>query len=186
MTQRLLYVCLLVAALAGTSAAQAPQKPGMTLTSPAFADGTEFPQRFTQHDPAHPLSPKLDWTNVPEGTVSFVLILHDLEVAQNKTLEDSLHWIVFNIPGRARGLPEGVPREATLADGTVQPMNPRGHYGYRGPGAQVPPRHHYTFELYALDSTLALGTDATRAQVLQAVNGHVLGKAILMGLYHKK
>ncbi len=181
-----LVLCVWLLAAATWAIPSAQQKSGMVLSSPAFSDGTDFPVRFTQHDPAHPISPKLDWTNVPDGTASFVLILHDLEVSQNKTLEDSLHWIVFNLPGSARGLPEGVPREAKLPDGTIQPMNPRGHYGYRGPGAVVPPRHHYTFELYALDTTLSLGTEATRADVLKATDGHVLGKAILMGLYHKK
>ncbi len=184
--KRLLVGAWIVAAAGFWTTLAAQQTPGMVLSSPAFADGTDFPQHFTQHDPGHPISPTLAWTNVPAGTASFVLILHDMEVAQNKTLEDSLHWIVFNIPGTSRGLPEGVPREATLADGTIQPMNPRGHYGYRGPGAVVPPRHHYTFELYALDTRLTLGTDATRAEILKAVDGHVLGKAILMGLYNKK
>jgi Raf kinase inhibitor-like YbhB/YbcL family protein len=109
-----------------------------------------------------------------------------MEVSIQKRLEDSLHWIIFNIPGTAHELAEGIPRIATLPDGTVQPMNPRGHYGYRGPGAVMPPRHHYTFELYALDTTLALNTEATRAEVLRAVEGHILGKAILMGLYHRR
>lgn len=180
------FVTTLTLTVALSAGADAQQKPGMTLTSPAFADGADFPQRFTQHDPGHPISPTLEWTTVPDGTVSFVLILHDMEVSMEKRLEDSLHWIVFNIPGTARGLAEGIPRTATLPDGTVQPMNPRGHYGYRGPGAVMPPRHHYMFELYALDTKLELGTEATRAEVIKAVEGHVLGKAILMGLYHRK
>src|SRR5688572_4192763 len=105
------------------------QKAGMVLSTPAFADGADIPQRYSQHDPGHPISPKLEWTNVPAATASFVLIFHDPDVAIDKRVEDSLHWIVFNIPGMARGLPESVPREPKLADGTIQPMNPRGHYG---------------------------------------------------------
>ena len=166
-----------------TAGAQHP--PGMILTTTAFADGAEIPQRYSQHDPGHPISPKLEWTNVPRDTASFVLIFHDPDVSVDKRVEDSLHWIVFNIPGTARGLREGVPREPKLPDGTIQPMNPRGHYGYRGPGQSAIPHHHYTFELFAVDTTLTLGTDAARAGVMNAINGHIVGKAVLMGRYRR-
>jgi Raf kinase inhibitor-like YbhB/YbcL family protein len=156
----------------------------MILTTTAFADGGEIPQRYTQHDPNHPISPKLEWSNVPAGTASFVLIFRDPDAAIGRRLEDSLHWIVFNIPGTSRGLPEGVPRDPKLPDGTMQPRNPRGgHYGYRGPGRAAIPAHHYTFELYAIDITLPFGTEATREEVMKAIDGHILDKAILMGRY---
>ena len=167
--------------------AQQPQQPGMILTTPAFTDGGEIPRKYSQHDPGHPLSPQLEWTNVPADTASFVLIFHDPDAAIQRRVEDSLHWIIFNIPGTARGLPEGVPREPKLADGSIQPMNPLGkHYGYRGPGRAAVPHHHYTFELFALDITLPLGIDATRPDVLKAIDGHILDKAVLMGRYMRK
>jgi Raf kinase inhibitor-like YbhB/YbcL family protein len=185
--RRILICSGLILLLAGlrTASAQAQQPPGLTLTTPAFADGSEIPQRYTQHDPNHPISPKLQWTNVPDGTASFVLILHDPEVATDKTTVDSLHWIVFNIPGTVREMAEGIPRTAQLPDGTIQPKNPRGHYGYRGPGAASPPHHHYTFELFALDTRLDLGTEATRAEVMKALDGHILAKALYVGRYYR-
>jgi Raf kinase inhibitor-like YbhB/YbcL family protein len=162
-----------------------PAVPGLTLTSPAFDDGSVIPAKFTQSDP-NPVSPKLQWTNVPPNTVSFVLIGHDPDVALDKKVGDVLHWLAFNIPGTARELPEAVPANAQLADGTVQGKNRRGAIGFLGPGAPaVGPYHHYTFELFALDTKLTLGPDASRADVLNAIDGHILGKGVLMGRFHR-
>lgn len=184
---------LILLAGGGMAAAQGPQGrppaalsgPGFTLASPAFADGGEIPSRFTQAV-ENPVSPQLEWTNVPANTVSFVLTLRDPDVALQRTVEDPLHWMVFNIPGTARGLPESVPLDPQLADGTVQAKNRRGGVGYMGPGAPAPgPHHHYTFELFAMDTKLNLGPDATRDEVLKAINGHIVGKAVLVGRFHR-
>jgi Raf kinase inhibitor-like YbhB/YbcL family protein len=165
--------------------AAAPAVPGLTLTSPAFEDGSVIPGKFTQSVTDF-VSPALKWTNVPPNTVSFVLIAHDPDVALDKKIGDVLHWMAFNIPGTATGLPEGVPATATLPDGTVQAKNRRGAIGFLGPGAPaVGPYHHYTFELFALDTKLTLGADATRADVLAAIDGHILGKGVLVGRFHK-
>ena len=165
--------------------AAAPAVPGLTLTSPAFEDGSIIPAKFTQSVTDF-VSPKLQWTNVPPNTVSFVMLAHDPDVAMDKKIGDVLHWLAFNIPGTATGLPEAVPATASLADGTVQAKNRRGLIGYLGPGAPaVGPYHHYTFELFALDTKLTLGADATRADVLAAIDGHILGKGVLMGRFHK-
>ena len=90
--------------------------------------------------------------------------------------------MAFNIPGTARALPEGVPAGAQLPDGTVQPLNSMRNNGFTGPGARI--FHHYVFELYALDTKLSLGPDATRDQVLAAMDGHVLAKAAVVGRFH--
>jgi Raf kinase inhibitor-like YbhB/YbcL family protein len=165
--------------------AAAPAVPGLTLTSPAFEDGSIIPAKFTQSVTDF-VSPTLAWTNVPPNTVSFVLIAHDPDVAIDKKIGDVLHWMAFNIPGTATGLPEGVPANAMMSDGTVQAKNRRGAVGYLGPGAPaVGPYHHYTFELFALDTKLTLGADATRADVLAAIDGHILGKGVLVGRFHK-
>ena len=162
-----------------------PAVPGLTLTSPAFEDGSIIPQKYTQSVDKF-VSPKLMWTNVPPNTVSFVLIAHDPDVAIDKKTGDVLHWMAFNIPGAARELPEGVPTDAMLSDGTVQAKNRRGLVGYLGPGAPaVGPYHHYTFELFALDTKLSLTADATRADVLAAIDGHILGKGVLVGRFHR-
>jgi hypothetical protein len=188
---RTFTICtILVAALAGSAPAQdkqakMPPRPGLTITTSAFSDGGEIPARFTQSDP-NAVSPKLEWTNVPAGTVTFALILHDPDVALQKKTDDVLHWMIFNIPGTAHELSEGVPANATLPDGTVQAKNLRGGVGYMGPGAPAAgPHHHYTFELFALDTKLDLGPDATRADVLKAIDGHILGKGVLVGRFHR-
>jgi Raf kinase inhibitor-like YbhB/YbcL family protein len=186
---------ILLSGSVGLAAAQAPPAqgatakppalPGLTLTTPAFPDGGIIPPQFTQSDPKA-VSPRLEWTNVPAGTVSFVLILHDPDVAMKRTIEDVLHWMVINIPGTARELPENVPATAQLPDGTIQPKNMRGAAGYMGPGAGAQgPYHHYTFELFALDIKLDLGAEATRADVLKAIDGHILGKGVLVGRFHR-
>jgi Raf kinase inhibitor-like YbhB/YbcL family protein len=183
----ILAVCAAGTASAQQAAAQpkAPARPGLTLTTSAFEDGAVIPNKYTQSD-SNPISPKLDWTNVPAGVVSFVLIMHDPDTAPQKKVEDILHWMAFNIPASATGLPEGVPATAALPDGTVQAKSFRGAVGYLGPGAGAAgPYHHYTWELFGLDTKLDLGPDATRAEVLKAMDGHVLGKAALTGRFHR-
>ena len=163
----------------------APAGPGLTLTTSAFVDGAVIPDGFTQAVPA-PVSPKLAWTNVPANTVTFVLHMHDPDVARTRTTEDMLHWMMFNIPGTAQGLAEGVPATATLPEGAVQIKNGGGTVGYRGPGAGAAgPYHHYTWELYALDTKLELTPDATRADIMKAMDGHILGKGVMFGRFHR-
>jgi Raf kinase inhibitor-like YbhB/YbcL family protein len=190
---QLLTICAMLAFSAVFSApakaqappAAAPAVPGLTLTSPSFEDGSIIPPKFTQSVDSF-MSPQLKWTNVPPNTVSFVLIAHDPDVALDKKIGDVLHWMAFNIPGTATGLPEAVPANAMMPDGTVQAKNRRGAVGYLGPGAPaVGPYHHYTFELFALDTKLTLGADATRADVIAAMDGHILGKGVLVGRFHK-
>ncbi len=166
------------------SAPKAAAQPGLTLRSSAFQDGGIIPDKYTQVTPQF-VSPPLEWSNVPAGTESFTLILHDLDVARQKTTEDVLHWMTFNIPGSARSLPGDVPHSDRLPDGSIQAKNVRNSVGYLGPGApRQGPDHHYSFELYALDSKLELGPDATRDQVLRAMDGHILGKGVLVGRHH--
>jgi Raf kinase inhibitor-like YbhB/YbcL family protein len=158
----------------------------MTLTSTAFADGSQIPVKYTQA--GEQISPELKWTNAPPNTMSFVLHMHDLEVARNKTTDDQLHWLVWNIPASATGLPEHVDQGADRPDGSHQtsasgPM-------YRGPGAPATgPMHHYTFEIFALDTKLDVPTasDAfeTRTNVMKAMQGHIIGRAVYMGLFHR-
>ncbi|HWF39333.1 MAG TPA: YbhB/YbcL family Raf kinase inhibitor-like protein [Candidatus Acidoferrales bacterium] len=188
---RMLPVLILALALVGTigapsSLAQAaPAPPPLTLTSTSFSDGGVIPDKYTQA--GDQTSPELSWTNTPPGTVSFVLHMHDLDVSRNKTTEDQLHWLVWNIPGNVTSLPEGIPM-GQMKDGAYQ-VSASGQV-YRGPGAPATgPRHHYTFELYALDTKLDIqpGSDAfaTRVDVMKAIQGHILGKAVYMGLFRK-
>ena len=187
----MMKILVLFSALSSIALAQAnaqpkaAPRPGLTVTSPAFQDGGIIPNKYTQAETTF-VSPKLEWTNVPAGTVSFVLLMHDPDVSLQKKTDDVLHWLAFNIPGTSTGLPEGVPAEAKLPDGTVQVKNTRGAVGYLGPGAPAAgPYHHYTFELFALDTKLDLGPDATRADVLKAIDGHIVGKGVVEGRFHR-
>src|SRR5215203_2935367 len=114
--------------------------------------------------------------------------MRDPDVARNRTTEDQVHWLVWNIPGSATGMPEGVPQGAQLKDGSRQ-QSASGAV-YRGPGAPATgPLHHYTFELYALDAKVDLpaATDPfeTRTNVFKAMQGHVLGKAVYVGMFKR-
>lgn len=159
----------------------------MTLTTSAWADGAVIPARHAQQ--GGDVSPPLSWSNVPETAASFVLVVHDLDAATGPGTDDTLHWLVWNIPGSARALPEGVPQGATLADGSRQ-ISATGP-NYRGPAAPASgPPHHYVFELFALDAMLdvpAVGATPaqTRAAVMAAMAGHVRGKAVYTGMYKR-
>lgn len=164
----------------------APAAPPMTLTTTAWPDGTPIPPKYTQA--GEQVSPALAWTNTPPGTQSFVLYFHDPDVARNKTTEDQVHWVVWNIPPTATGLPEGVPAGADRPDGSHQ-ISASGPV-YRGPGAPASgPVHHYTFEIFALDTKLDIPPSAdafvTRNNVVKAMQGHVLGKAVYVGLFRR-
>jgi Raf kinase inhibitor-like YbhB/YbcL family protein len=181
--------------LAGQAPAQrsgAPAAPAMTLTVTGFPDGGPIPVKFSQAAPgAEPgggTSPAISWTNVPAGTQSFVLNMRDLDVARNKTTDDQAHWVVWNIPANTTSLPEGVPKGSPRPDGSNQ-ISASGPM-YRGPGAPATgPQHHYMFEVYALDTKLDVmpTSDAfeTRANVMKAMQGHVLGKAVYGGLFKR-
>jgi Raf kinase inhibitor-like YbhB/YbcL family protein len=193
---KLLVVSTLAVVASGSLSAQqrggAPAAPPMTMTVAGFADGAQIPVKYSQAAPGvatgEGLSPALSWTNVPAGTQSFVLNMHDMDVARNRTTDDQAHWVVWNIPATATGLPEGVPKGAQLADGSYQ-FSATGQM-YRGPGAPANgPMHHYMFELFALDSKLdvAPAADAfeSRANVMKAMQGHILGKAVYGGLFKR-
>jgi Raf kinase inhibitor-like YbhB/YbcL family protein len=176
--------------LAGSALAQGEKggkkaaPPAMRLMSPAFPDGSVIPDKYTQAGES--ISPELEWSNVPPGTETFVLLFHDPDVAINRKLEDVTHWITWNIPGNTTKLEEGVKPEATLPDGQIQGKNRGGRVGYMGPGAPATaPEHHYTFELFALDTKLDLGPDATRDEVMKAMDGHIIGKAVWEGRFHR-
>ena len=97
------------------------------------------------------------------------------------------HWLMFNIPGTSRELPEAVSVQAELPDGSIQILNEFNASGYGAPGAAAPgPYHHYTIELYALDVRLSLGPDATEADVVSAMQSHILAKAVVVGRFHRQ
>ena len=169
----------------GQRAGGAPA-PAMTLSTTAWPDGDPIPVKYTQA--GEQVSPALTWTNAPPNTMSFLLHFHDPDVARNRTTDDQVHWLVWNIPATATGLPEGVPQGAELPDGSRQ-ISATGPV-YRGPGAPATgPMHHSTYEIYALDTKLDVppAADAfeTRTNVMKAAQGHILGKAVYVGLFRR-
>jgi len=176
----------------GTPAPGTQQPAPMILTTSAWPDGGQIPAKHTQA--GDQISPAFKWTNVPAGTRSFVFNMLDPDVAIQRGTEPQPHWIVWNIPATATGLPEGVKAGAELPDGSRQ-ISASGPQ-YRGPGAAATgPLHHYTFEVYALDIPVDVAPSAattpiaaaleTRAAVMKAMQGHVLGKAVYVGLFHR-
>lgn len=191
-----IILSLLVSAITFSRAQQAPATAPISLfaiTIPGFPDGSRVPVKYSQAAPGvapgEGLSPAIYWTNSPAGTRSFVLHMHDLDVSKNKTTDDQLHWLVWNIPGTAASIAEGQPKGAQLPDGSYQ-ISATGLF-YRGPGAAADgPLHHYIFELYALDipavDTKPLSDELlTRKNVMQIIQGHVLGKAAYGGLFKR-
>ncbi len=162
--------------------------PVMSLSTTAWPDGGRIPARHAQV--GGEISPPLTWDGVPDGVASFVLVVRDLDAITGGGTSDVLHWMVWNIPGTARGLAEGVPPGPERPDGSRQ-ISATGP-NYRGPGAPAAgPAHHYVFELYALDTLLdvpAVGASPadTRAAVMAALAGHLRGKATLVGLFKRE
>jgi Raf kinase inhibitor-like YbhB/YbcL family protein len=147
------------------------------ISSPAFAEGATIPRRHTAD--GDDTSPPLRWSGAPADTARLALVCEDPDAPRGTWT----HWVAYNLPAGLRELPEGVPAEAELADGTRQGKNDFGALGYGGP---APPRgkpHRYYFKLYALDAPLALAAGATRAELLAALQGHVLDEGHLMGRY---
>jgi len=166
----------------------------MTLTTTAWPDGGMIPSRYSQMGPE--LSPAIQWSAPPAGTASFVLIFHDADSVVPNSADDLLQWLVWNIPGTATGIAQGRPDGFELPDGSRQ-ISVSGSR-YRGPGASATgPIHHYVMELFALDTMLDVKVDpqgpqdpnpnpqAIRTSVMQAMVGHVRGKAAYLGLFRR-
>ena len=181
-------VCLLcVVALLTSCRRPAPAEAGtegkdhmtLTVTTTAFKEGETIPVKYTG-DGAN-VSPPLQWTTVPEHTQSIALICSDPDAPGGTWI----HWVIFNIPGDAARLPEAVPKQAMLPDGTQQGINSGKATGYDGPAPPPGPLHHYYFHVYALDGKLALSGKVTKDSLLKAMTGHILGEGQVMGVYRR-
>ncbi len=154
-----------------------------TLTSADFEPNGEIPARFTCE--GEDVSPALTWTEVPEAARSLALIVDDPDAPDPKAPKTTwVHWVLYDIPVSASGLPQGVePRD--LPRGTREGLNDWKRTGYGGP---CPPigRHRYFFKLYALDSELPDLGRPTKARLEEALQGHVLDRAELIGTYQKR
>lgn len=147
------------------------------VTSPAFQDGTDIPRRYTCD--GDDLSPELHWDELPAAAQSIALICDDPDAPGG----DWVHWVLYNLPPRTTMLSAGVPVQASLADGAQQGKNDFHRLGYGGPCPPPGKPHRYFFRLYALDRAVALPAGASKAELLRAMQGHVIAEGQLMGRY---
>ena len=151
------------------------------LTSPAFQASAPIPKKYTCD--GKDVSPPLEWKNAPAGTVGIALIMEDPDAPVGVWI----HWVLYDAPSGSGALPEGVPRTASLADGTKQGsswgVDEFESAGYRGPCPPKGQPHRYVFRAYALGSRTGLVARATKDQLLEAIEGKVLAQAELVGLY---
>jgi Raf kinase inhibitor-like YbhB/YbcL family protein len=150
--------------------------PPLLMETDAFPDGGIVPAKYTGRGG---VQPAFKFSGAPAGTVSYAIIFHDLDVAIGGNTGDVLHWIAWNIPASANGIPEG-----SLPAGSVQGANITGQNAYFGPGAPAGPRyHHYVFELYALNANLDLPPTSGRDDLLKAMAGKTVAKAAYVGRF---
>lgn len=161
-------------------------EPTIRLLTSAFLDGGTIPKKFTCMGEGGGVSPEFHWIDTPAGTVSFTLIFSDPDFHTNKGAADGMHWMLWNIPGTARSLREAIPATASLEDGTRQFTNAKGESSYHGPCGRPGKPHHYTFGLYALDKKLDLPANASRSDVMNAMDGHIIGKSVYIGMFSKE
>lgn len=151
------------------------------LTSSAFAQMGAMPARFTCE--GEDISPPLAWSGAPANTKSFALLIDDPDAPDPDAPKRVwVHWVVYNIPASTEGLAEGAAKSGLPAGAKVG-KNDWGKSAYGGP---CPPigRHRYFHKLYALDTVLML-ENASKRDLERAMEGHVLGKAELIGTYKK-
>ncbi len=165
----------------------------MKLTSPAFKEGQPIPKKYTGI--GDDVSPALEWSDVPDKTKSFAIICDDPDAPSRAFPRPEgpwVHWVIYNLPDDIRGLTEALPQQTELSASVdaLQGTNSfdKNNVGYRGP---LPPPgtgpHRYRFHLYALDQKLDLAAaKATKASLLRAIDGHVLGQTVLMGTFEQK
>jgi Raf kinase inhibitor-like YbhB/YbcL family protein len=163
----------------GLMAQEAAQIAKIQLTSPAFLAGSAIPSQYTC-DGAN-ISPPLAWSTAPAHARSLALIVDDPDARANTWV----HWVLFNIPTGLTKWDENIPKTPKLPNGAVQGTNDFGDVGYGGP---CPPKgtHHYFFHLFALDKQLDLPSAATKQDVMNAIQGHVLAEGEMVATYARK
>jgi Raf kinase inhibitor-like YbhB/YbcL family protein len=152
----------------------------LVISSPAFKAGARIPSRYT--DDGQNISPALAWNGAPASTSSLTLILHDPDAPRPGGFT---HWVIFNLPADSQELPENIPGKEHLENGAIQGKNDGSSTGYMGPAPPPGKPHHYHFMLYALDQPLKLGPGAGRRQLQEAMKGHILAEAEVVGLYQR-
>jgi Raf kinase inhibitor-like YbhB/YbcL family protein len=152
----------------------------LKLTSPAFPHQGEIPKRYTCD--GEDISPQIAWIDLPAGTRSLAFIVDDPDAPDPAAPKMTwVHWVLYNIPPATPGLPEAV-RSGELPGNTLEGVNDWKRTGYGGP---CPPtgRHRYFHKLYALDTALPDLGKPNKAKLMEAMKGHIIGQAELIGTY---
>lgn len=176
----LLGVTLLLLSRTPALAADAPET--ILVSSSAFEHNTAMPLRYSAY--GENVSPDLQWRNLPEGTRQLALILDDPVFG----MPAFVHWVAYNIPVTAQGLPEGLATDAIVTvpglEGMINGANGTRRTGYFGPRPPADGKvHTYNFRLYALDYELNLPDGYNKQALLQAMEGHILATGLLIGNY---
>jgi Raf kinase inhibitor-like YbhB/YbcL family protein len=151
----------------------------MHLTSTSFQDGSRIPAKYTCSGVG--ISPQLGWSAAPAAAASFALTVTDPDAPSGTWV----HWVLYDLPAETRALPEGLPALGQLPNGARQGRNDFGEIGYGGPCPPPGPPHHYHFTIYALNAKLNLPVGATRAQVEAAMQGHIVERGELVGVFQR-
>ncbi len=167
------------ATIAQTALAKGGNTVAFSLQSKSFANGGEIPRVYTCE--GEDLSPELSWSEPPAGTQSLALIADDPDAPVGIWV----HWVAYDIPPQTRQLAEGAGKGANLPGGGQQGRNDFRKPGYGGPCPPPGKPHRYYFKLYALDTKLDLKPGATKQELEQAMKGHVLAQAQVMGTFKR-
>ncbi len=151
----------------------------LSVSSPTFQEGDRIPSKYTCQ--GQDISPALAWSEPPAGTQSFALVMDDPDAPGGVFT----HWVIFNISSDSRELSEAVLAQAELPTGALQGKSDFGRIGYGGPCPPPGRPHRYRFTLYALGQALGLKAGASKKQVLDAMQGHILAQGQLTGTYQR-
>jgi Raf kinase inhibitor-like YbhB/YbcL family protein len=165
--------------VAATFALGAENPAKMEIKTPSFQTGAEIPRKFTCD--GEDVSPAIAWEGAPAGAKAFALIVDDPDAPSGTWV----HWVIYDLPGETRALAEAEPAMESLPGGAMQGLNDFRKVGYGGPCPPRGPAHRYFFKLYALDAPTNLKPRATKQQLLDAIKGHIVGAAELMGRYQR-
>ena len=183
---------VLAATFFGSAFASAADTPDtIEVTSSVFAHHGMVPEEYSAYGANKSID--LSWDNLPEGTVQLALVCDDPKVVELGMMETPfVHWVAYNIPAGAGGLPKAMATDAEVVgisglEGMVNGLNGLGRTGYFGPRPPVNGQlHAYHYRVYAIDADLELEAGLGRDELLVAIDGHVLATGMLMGHYERK
>jgi Raf kinase inhibitor-like YbhB/YbcL family protein len=151
----------------------------ISISAEGFKDGTTIPDVNTCK--GKDISPSLSWKGIPAGTKSIALIMDDPDAPGGIFV----HWVLYNVPAVTQKLPESMPHDKNLADGSMQGMTDFGRTGYGGPCPPPGKPHRYYFKIYALDLKIKLSPGASKKQLENEMLGHIIAKGEIVGIYKR-